>query len=54
MNQKELTDLHKGLDKLPTYGKDKEEYTLIHYADVAVMIDQIYKKYSQKEDNKRD
>jgi hypothetical protein len=48
MNESDLAELHKSLDKLPVYGKDKHGYSLIHYGDVATMLDRVYRKSEQR------
>ncbi len=45
MKLKELNMLHAELDKLTVHGKDKDGYTLICYADVAVMLDKVFNKF---------
>ena len=44
MNKKDFDTLHIELEKITERGRDKDNYTLIHYADVAVMIDRVYNK----------
>ena len=49
MNIKEFTKLHLEVDNMTIFGKDKEGYDLVRYAEVKVLLDKIYS--SSNKDN---